>query len=375
MRSCAGIAVAALLSCAAMCGAASMDATPSARSLGDVISSHWRNAMVRTSHADMPTHTAVEHDTTPPPNGDALRSAPSARWSAFLSSVHEELRAMRAVDADVLRRWAAQRPAQHRSDATAAAFHLPPTAAQPVYVDNPVTAQLGHSYFPMNASEGYYALLPAFVAAAKPLQPVVWSTPCFTKVMAVASGISTSASGVSTLLLNITAVGRNASAPPNCSDFYLAATPDWLDVVYITAPNSISVSVVVKSSAWVLREGVRIFQFMHDPITTLGDAISTVSLFVPSLTEAVLDAASQQRNLRFLEEYVGITMEARASAAPLDMDWSYMKSGDMLAIHRLDGLGTLEEWGTGAASTHIASILRLGSQGRPYVVESTAADA
>lgn len=282
---------------------------------------------------------------------------------------------MRAVDADVLRRWAAQRPAQHRSDATAAAFHLPPTAAQPVYVDNPVTARLGHSYFPMNASEGYYALLPAFVAAAKPLQPVVWSTPCFTKVMAVASGISTSASGVSTLLLNITAVGRNASAPPNCSDFYLAATPDWLDVVYITAPTSISVSVVVKSSAWVLREGVRIFQFMHDPITTLGDAISTVSLFVPSLTEAVLDAASQQRNLRFLEEYVGITMEARASAAPLDMDWSYMKSGDMLAIHRLDGLGTLEEWGTGAASTHIASILRLGSQGRPYVVESTAADA
>jgi hypothetical protein len=39
------------------------------------------------------------------------------------------------------------------------------------------------------------------------------------------------------------------------------------------------------------------------------------------------------------QDYLNQTMEARGVDL-IDMDWSYVNSGDIFVIHRLDGLGT-----------------------------------
>jgi len=128
---------------------------------------------------------------------------------------------------------------------------------------------------------------------------------------------------------------------------------------------------------WVGNNGVRVFRFLYEPLDLVGYLADTVSLYVPSLSEKHLDAGSAQRNLQFSHDYAGgIEMPVRAVNV-VDIDPSDIKSGTLMAINRLDGLGTLEDWGTGAHTTHIAMLMWLG-QGDDralHVVESTDTEA
>jgi hypothetical protein len=229
---------------------------------------------------------------------------------------------------------------------------------------------VSHSYFPDNG-DGFYAVLPEYITAAVPGTSTSWSSSCFESNTALTTG-----SGLN-FKLNITSGALNASAPTGCVDLYFVATVEFLSIVEVSAAGSIITPFNATTSAgstWVGREGIRIFRFLHDPLTTISDALATISLFIPSLTEATLDPASQALNAKFLQDYVNITMLPRAVDL-IDMDWSYVQSGDLMVISRLDGLGTMEQWGTGASSSHIVMAVRVGEAQDLYIAESTAKDA
>jgi hypothetical protein len=98
--------------------------------------------------------------------------------------------------------------------------------------------------------------------------------------------------------------------------------------------------------------------------------LDTVTLFVPSLTEQYLDEGSEERNREFLQQYANIVYPNR-TAGVTDVDMSFVQSGDMLAIHRMDGLGSLEQWISGESTSHIAMFMRMPPDNTLYVVEST----
>jgi hypothetical protein len=63
-------------------------------------------------------------------------------------------------------------------------------------------------------------------------------------------------------------------------------------------------------------------------------------------------------------------MPVRSPAtANVSLDPSLFSSGDLILIHRPDGLGSLEQWGTGARTTHVTMFMR-DAAGELFVVES-----
>lgn len=176
-------------------------------------------------------------------------------------------------------------------------------------------------------------MLPEFIGSTTPASPFTWASTCLLSNRAT---LTPTANGAATL--NITAASPNTTAPAGCTDMYLVATIDWMDIVTVTAPGSQAFTVPVDHTTWVAREGVRVFRFIHDPLTTISDALATLSLFVPALTEATLDPASQAANLKFLKDYVGLTYENRSVDLTPNFDWSIVNSFDPLIISRLDGL-------------------------------------
>jgi hypothetical protein len=82
-----------------------------------------------------------------------------------------------------------------------------------------------------------------------------------------------------------------------------------------------------------------------------------------------VDAASAQRNYDFLERYANISMPPRA-VHNVAVEPDLIGSGDVLVIHRPDGLSTLEQWGTGAATSHTTTFMRTEATGALMVCES-----
>ena len=221
------------------------------------------------------------------------------------------------------------------------------------------------------AGDDYYAFIPivvnvSFTPAGQ--TSAAWSAPCFA-VNNASYTVNANGSVVFTL---------HASQPSssNCSDFYMIATVDGLNTQLVSAAGSFDIMLPNPnsrpgSSTWLANTGPRLFRFpMSDPWAVLASIVDTISLFVPALTEPILDAASAARNRDFLANHVNINFAPR-SAGLVNLDESYFGSGDCLAIHRMDGLSTLESWGTGAHTSHIAMFLRMGPAQDLYIVEST----
>lgn len=229
----------------------------------------------------------------------------------------------------------------------------------------------GHSH--VNPMPGpYWRWVPQRLGAALTGTPLSWAAPCFGNNQATLSMNATAA------VLTIT-----ASAPINatCSDFYLVGTVDGLQTVQVDKAGSVSATVPVLprsgSAQWIAREGVRVFQFLDSPWPTLYEMLATVSLFVPALMEPSLDAGSFQRNMDFIAGYANLTNYPPRSAGNIAMSIpdSYFDSGDLFAVWHPDGLGTLEQWGTGAATTHIVVGMRYPPDNSLYIVESTDKDS
>jgi hypothetical protein len=102
-------------------------------------------------------------------------------------------------------------------------------------------------------------------------------------------------------------------------------------------------------------------------------------MFLPSLNEVHVDAKSAATNIAFLQNYVlgsQYQPSIRTNPQPLSEVYDYIQSGDLLMVQRMDGLGVLEDWGTGAVTTHtVFGMRRPKDPSTLYITESTSLDA
>ncbi len=121
---------------------------------------------------------------------------------------------------------------------------------------------------------------------------------------------------------------------------------------------------------WAARNGALVLRFIDpEPLTILYEALATVGLFIPSLITSPISAADSASNFDFIARYANITMAPRA-AGNVSLDPALFQSGDILFIHRGDGLATLEQWATGATTSHTVTFLRGEADNELWVVES-----
>ena len=222
----------------------------------------------------------------------------------------------------------------------------------------------------------YWRWVPEFIGETG-AAPLAFASPCFATTRAAGA---LNAAG-SAYVLNVSVA---APANASCADSYLVGTPEWLSLLTFDAAApaawSQSASFPVTASrpgsrAWTARHGARVLRFLDaDPLAIVFEALETISLFIPSLVSSPPDAASAARNYDFLERYANISMPLRATPT-VTIDPALIGSGDLLVIHRPDGLATLEQWGTGAVTSHVTTFMRTEATGALVVCESQSAGA
>ncbi|KAA0173886.1 hypothetical protein FNF27_04642 [Cafeteria roenbergensis] len=248
---------------------------------------------------------------------------------------------------------------------------------------------------PPDIAGSFYGFIPEFVGGVKlpGVNPTFGATVpkpvpvsrlslnnsrCFSSVTvsAYATGTDPSSGAPS---FNLTFATAGAKASP-CDELYLIATAATFQLVSLDALGVHSVPIAnvdtpAGAAEWTAREGVRILRFYGGFADTVTQILDTVSLFVPALTSGPeLDAASMKLNRDFIKQYLNLTTVDRPKIFT-GIDAKDINTGDMLAIHRADGLGTLEQFGTGEATSHIAMAVRIGPLNQLFVVESTDKDA
>jgi hypothetical protein len=107
-------------------------------------------------------------------------------------------------------------------------------------------------------------------------------------------------------------------------------------------------------------KGITVFGFCHDLYTSIKGLWHTLKLYIGgmgndvnawlSLYRPVVPQYMVEANIEFLEQFVGLKFEhVRGEWADkiIDFDEREFKSGDFLAITRLDGLESLIKLGRG----------------------------
>jgi len=220
----------------------------------------------------------------------------------------------------------------------------------------------------------YFGWIPDSIGGVVPKgQPLTWNrvsgASCFKKNSASLSHV-----GDRTYTLSVTV---DQPSTPGCSDFYLFATIDGLQLHTFSAPGTTDLTWTAPSDqsegdAWDLaNRGIRVFQFRGNMIEMLGAVLDTVLLFSAEASPTVSDEAAAM-NRDFLRRYAGFEYEPR-NASIVDLDPTMLKSGDYLAIMRFDGLDPMLAWAMGSTTGHAASLLWV--DGELYVVESTVKSA
>lgn len=244
---------------------------------------------------------------------------------------------------------------------------------------------------PPDIAGSYYGFIPEFVGSVKlPGQnptfgaavpqpaPVARlnlnNSRCFSTVAVSAYATGTDpASGAPAFNLSFATAGAKSSP---CDEIYLIATAATFQLVTVDSLGVHAVPITnvdtpAGASEWTAREGVRILRFYGGLADTVTQILDTVSLYVPALTSGPgLDAESMKLNREFIKMYANLTTIDRPKILT-GIDPKDINTGDMLAIHRADGLGTLEQFGTGESTTHIALVARIGPLNQLFVVEST----
>ena len=211
-------------------------------------------------------------------------------------------------------------------------------------------------------------------ARPSPAGPLTFSSPCFL-VNSAQGSFSSDGSSYRVVLASSSPVNSS------CSDSYLLGTVDYLHVATHDASAAsggglnttldFPINLSRKASPlWTARNGALVLRFIDpEPLTILYEALSTVGLFIPSLITSPITDADSASNFDFISRYANITMAPR-SAGNVTLDSSLFNSGDIIFIHRGDGLATLEQWATGASTSHTVTFLRSEADNELWVVES-----
>lgn len=266
-------------------------------------------------------------------------------------------RILQRLDVSVRAVWDAATPAEQE---LARARSTAPLAPRATPLPNPLPGP-------------YYRFFPELLGNALPSgAPLSFASPCFAENTAV-GGFS--ADGAS-YHINLTS---SAPASASCSDMYWFASVDWFDFVLINGSSPVVSSAITLpvstaragASEWLARRGALVMRFLDaDVLTVVWEVLATISLFIPALISSPIAPADAARTYDFLAGYANISMAPRPAATQnVSLDPALFGSGDLLLVHRPDGLGSLEQWGTGARTTHVVMFMR-DAAGTLYVIES-----
>lgn len=90
--------------------------------------------------------------------------------------------------------------------------------------------------------------------------------------------------------------------------------------------------------------GIRVFRFLNDRITTLSNLLVTIDMFLPQFTQRVPPGVAE-KNIDFMRKYPQFDIEKRdptLAGAPPPAE--LVHSGDFFGIMRLDGLNPMLAW-------------------------------
>ena len=158
---------------------------------------------------------------------------------------------------------------------------------------------------------------------------------------------------------------------PVCDDFYGVSTKfgsyqlDISVAASVIKPMHINISYVDHEYEDIAQNGLAINVAPCGLAGTATSAIATIALFSGANASAVI-----QKNVEFLETrgLFDAPMRPFEKIVPLDFARS-VRSGDTLAVLKLDGLDPLIAWGTGGRTGHTTMAVWEGDE--LYVCEST----
>lgn len=149
-----------------------------------------------------------------------------------------------------------------------------------------------------------------------------------------------------------------------CNNDYLFA--DWYEYKFTTLDHNFKIN-------WDREHtNIYIFKFLYSNIKNVKDIWDTFYLFLNYL-HLPLTQSIQNANRDFLIHYTNQKLSFRNSTIPYQFDveipqYELMPNGTILALLRLDGLLTMEAYGMGSGTGHIAIII--WDNNVPYVYES-----
>jgi hypothetical protein len=206
----------------------------------------------------------------------------------------------------------------------------------------------------------YWDFIPAqipHVAILANGPPVTWEGTCYKEITATLEANTTSGT------LTVKTSGRKN---PVCSEFYDFGDRENLYLLYLTITNTHRVHIKeFKPYEYqdLVQNGMKAFLFPGNPPEMLESLRKTLSLFKGK--------NMVQNNVDFISQKMQWQMQKRSSGR-VDISKDDVKSGDYLAILRLDGLDPLIMWGTGGHTGHTAIALWFGDE--LYICESTDSD-
>lgn len=125
----------------------------------------------------------------------------------------------------------------------------------------------------------------------------------------------------------------------------------------------------------IKKNGIQVFMFCEGVTNTFASVFKTMLSYMGGLsTKSYLPLIGshvpkymEKENVVFLNETMGYDLVKR-DVSKVEIDESLIKSGDFLAVMRLDGLDQIIMYGTGSHAGH--STMGLWFEGELYILES-----
>ncbi len=220
----------------------------------------------------------------------------------------------------------------------------------------------------------YYYFLPMMKGVLyKEGDSTTFSNNCFNKVTYKLEKLS-----LEKTVITITAENANSFF---CSDFYWLSTSNIHTIKNILRSGKHTITLKNLSSDdldEIRVSGFRLLSFCQGFFSSLESLFKSLELYLGGLGEhpssflpifrPELPKYMTNANKDFLQEFVDWKPELRTFSSPIDIDEKEIKSGDFVAIYRLDGLDPLIMLGSGSRLGH--SAVACWIENELYVLES-----
>ena len=211
----------------------------------------------------------------------------------------------------------------------------------------------------------YFRFIPEFQGALMMDSSLQWKGGCFQSTSVSAS---TNSSGHVNLAFDV-----QHPLTFTCGDLYLLATTTSFHIheFLFSGHHTIEWKGLTDLEMQdIQKNGFRIFAFESGITETIVQVWETAQMFLGGLgtgKDAAVPQEMMDKNLKFLKEYVNITMEERPIEY-VELNETDIHSGDFLGIIRLDGLDPMLAWGMGSHTGHTTAALWIDDE--LYVTES-----